>query len=152
MLLKVVLVVPGSLPKWARSDYLGHNDSGSQARCVDVGDGVESGASLFFAGIKTGGMDASAFPFALSVQRGRIVDLEEELKENSVRNRITFVNDLHRLGVIAMFLIGGIRGVPAGPSDSGRDDPGLTTHEFLSTPITATRQDRRLLFHKILPQ
>jgi hypothetical protein len=46
------------------------------------------------------------------------VDLEEDLKEIPVRSGVGVINDLHRLGVIAVVVVGGVRGFPSGPDVS----------------------------------
>ena len=87
MFLEIILVVLLSLPEWSGCDHLTNNSSGPQAGRIDIGDGVEGGTSLFFTGIEDGRTDVSPFFLALAVQRGRIVDLEEELQEIPVRKR-----------------------------------------------------------------
>jgi hypothetical protein len=56
-----------------------------QAGCIDVGNSVEGGEPLLFAGEEDGRTDASPYFVALSVHRRRIVDLEKERQEAPVQ-------------------------------------------------------------------
>ena len=143
--LQVILIVLLSLPERPCRGDLGHDLSRPEAGCFDVRDGIDSGQSLFFIGVEDGRTDVSPDLIALPVQRRRIVDLKEELEQIPVRKGVGVIDDLHRLGVIAEVVVGGARGLPAGISDSSRDDPGLAADQLLDAPIAATCQDRLLL-------
>jgi hypothetical protein len=47
MLLQIILLLLFGLPERPRRDHLRNDLSGPQAGCIDVGDGVEGGESLF---------------------------------------------------------------------------------------------------------
>src|SRR5262252_10037169 len=143
MLLQVILVVLLRLPELPCRCYLRHDFSGPEAGCIDVGDGVDSDESLPFIGVEDGRTDVAPYLIALPVYRRRIVDPEEELQQTPVRNGVGVIDDLHRLGVIAAVVVGGVRGFPTGISDSGRDHPGLMAYQLLGAPVAPTCQDCR---------
>src|ERR1700722_20218920 len=97
MLLQVILILLLRLPEGSSRDDLGHDLPGPQAGCIDVSDGVEGGESLLLGQVEDRRADVSPHFVALSVQRRRIMDLEEELQKSSVRGEIGVESDFDRL-------------------------------------------------------
>jgi hypothetical protein len=53
------------------------------------------------------------------------MDLEEELQKVAVGGLLRIEDDLDRLGVGSVVVVGGVRHVSAGVSDPGGDPPGV---------------------------
>jgi hypothetical protein len=86
-------------PERPRLSYLGDDLSGPEPRRFDVGDRVLCDAPLSFVEVEDRGAIAHAHVVALTVQRRRIVDLEEELEQVSIRGLLGVEDNLDRLGV-----------------------------------------------------
>jgi hypothetical protein len=78
--LEVVLVLGFGLPERSRWRDFGHHATRPQTRRVNVGDGVERDATLFVIDVEDGGSITRPTVITLSIHRGRIVNLEEELQ------------------------------------------------------------------------
>src|SRR5215470_7840398 len=81
---------------------------------------------------------------ALAVPGRRIVDLEEELQDVPVGGPPGIKDDLHRLGMARMVVIGRVLVLPAGVADAGGDHPITVAQQLLHSPETAPGEDRRL--------
>src|SRR5438445_1450862 len=86
---------------------------------------------------------------ALRVSAGRIVRLPEEVQQLRVGNLRRIELDQHRLGVAggpaAHFLVGRIRGLPAGVAYRRRDDTWDFAQPLLYAPETALSEDGQLV-------
>jgi hypothetical protein len=111
-------------PERPGGGHLGHDLRGPAARGVDVGDRLLGDAALLL--IETEDCRAIARPdvVALTVQRGRVVDLEEELEQLAVRGLLGIEDDLDRLRVPVMFAVGRVRNIAPGVADPGEMTPG----------------------------
>ena len=72
------------------------------------------------------------------------VDLEEELEDVPVGGPRGIEDDLDRLGVTRMVVVGRIVVLPAGVADAGGDDSVAVAQQFLRGPETAPGEDRGL--------
>src|SRR4051794_39030826 len=142
--LEVVLVLGLGLPEGDGLADLGHRLAGPQARGVDVGDRGLGDLALLVARIEDLGPVAGADVVALTVLGRRVVDLEEELEDVSVRDALGVEDDLHRLGVTGMVSVSRVVVVPAGVSDRGRDDSIAMAQQLLHAPEAARGKDRGL--------
>ena len=87
---------------------------------------------------------------ALAVERGRIVDLEEEFQQLAIADLGGIEDDLDRLGVGAVIAIGGVRHVAAGVADAGRDHARVAADQILHAPEAAAGQNRAFCRHLML--
>src|ERR1700761_607499 len=81
--LQIILMLWLRFPEIAGGRDFGHHLAGPQARGVDIGDGVFGDALLFLARVEDGGAIARASVIALTVDRARIVYLEEEFQQGA---------------------------------------------------------------------
>src|SRR5215472_7746288 len=145
--LQVVLVLGLGLPERPGGRHLGNHLAGPQAGGLDVGDGVLGGLLLRVAEVEDGRPVAGPDVVALPVQRGRVVDLEEELQQVPVGGLVRVEGDLDRLGVAVVVAVGGVRHVTAGVADPARDHAGELADEVLHAPETAAGEDGLLSRH-----
>jgi hypothetical protein len=73
---------------------------------------------------------------ALSVARGRIVDLEEELEDLPIGRSGAVKDDFDRLGVSAVVAIGGVLDLTAGVAHAGAEDAVALADQILHPPET----------------
>src|SRR4029453_13068477 len=104
-------------------------------------DRVLGDSALFLVEIEDRRAIARPDVVALTVQRRRIVNLEEELEQVSIRDLLGIEDDLDRLGVRAVVAVRRVRDVPARVPDSRRDDAGLLAEEILHSPKAAAGKD-----------
>jgi hypothetical protein len=149
--LQVVLVLGLGLPERPGGRHFGDHLPRPQAGGVDVGDRVLGGLLLRVAEIEDGRPVAGPDVVALAVQRGRVVDLEEELQQVPVGEPVRVEDDLDRLGVAAVVPVGRVRHVAAGVADPGRQDAGELADEILHAPETAAGEDGLFGRHDALP-
>ena len=82
--LQIILMLGLGLPKVARGRDLRHYLPRPKTGCVDIRDGVLGNPPLLLGRIEDGGPIAKSAIVPLPVQRRRIMDLEEELKELAI--------------------------------------------------------------------
>jgi len=97
--LQVVLVLGLGLPERPGRRHFGDHLARPETGGVDVGDGVLRRPLLRVAEVEDRRTVAGPDVVALPVQRGRVVDLEEELEQVPVGNLVRVEGDLDRLGV-----------------------------------------------------
>src|SRR3984957_13633848 len=144
VVLQVVLVLRLGLPERPRLGDLGDDLAGPESGGLDVGDGVLGDPSLLVIDVEDGRSIAHAHVVPLAVEGRRVMDLEEELEDLSVRGALGVKGDLDRLGVGAVVSIGGVRHVAAGITDPGREHARALADQVLHPPKTASGQDRLL--------
>src|SRR5262249_8495797 len=108
---------------------------------------------LLVAGVEDRGAVVGADVVHLAVDRRRIVDLKEELKDVAERGLLRVEDDLDRLRVAAGAGLGRIGNVPARPAGARGDHAALLAHEFLASPEASAGEDRGLgvLSHSVSP-
>src|SRR5215475_457703 len=141
VLFQVVLVLGLGLPEGPRGLNRGDHLARPQAGGVDVGDCVLGDLPLRVAGVEDGRPVAGPEVVALPVERGGVVDLEEELEQVPVGDLLRIEDDLDGLGVGAMVAVGGVRHVAAGVTDPGREHAGTLADEVLHSPEAPAGQD-----------
>src|SRR4029453_8612846 len=149
--LQVVLVLGLGLPERSGRRHLGDHLARPQAGGFDVGDRVLGGLLLRVGEVEDGRPVARSDVVALPVQRGRVVDLEEELEQVPVGDLARVEDDLDRFGVAAVVPVGRVGHVTPGVADPGRDHAGELADEILHPPNTAAGEDGPLGRHDALP-
>src|ERR1700677_4216807 len=149
--LQVVLVLRLSLPGRPRWCHLSGDLARPQTRGVDVGDRVLRGPPLLVAEVENGRPVAGPEIVSLPVQRGRVMDLEEELQQVPVGDLVRVEGDLDRLRVTMVAPVGRVRLVATGVADPGRDHAGELADEVLHAPEAAAGEDGLLGRHDALP-
>jgi hypothetical protein len=139
--LQVILMLGLRLPEGADGFHLRHDLARPKARCLHIRDRVERALPLRLVHIIDGGAVGHATIIALTVGRGRIVDLEEEFEDLAVADHRRIKDDLDPLGMGAVIAIGGIGDIAAGIAHPRRQDAGLVPDQFLHAPETAARQN-----------
>src|SRR5205814_1892970 len=142
--LEVVLMLGLGFPEGSSRHYFGHDPSGPAARGIDLSDCLLGDATLLVTDVENRGAIACPDVVALAVQGRRVVDLEEEFEELSVRDSLGIEDDLERLRVTVMVAVGRIRNVAAGVADPCRNDAGSLPKEILHSPETSSGKDRLL--------
>lgn len=77
------------------------------------------------------------------------MNLEEQFEQRPIVGLVAIVDDLDRLGMVAMVSIRRIRDSAAGIADAGGNDAGLFADQVLHAPETASRQNRAFFAHEI---
>ena len=95
-----------------RFDF-GHDFAGPEARCVDVGDGVERLKLLAFVEVIDSRAVGHAAIITLAQGRGWVVDLEEEFEQLAVAGFGRIKDDFDPFRMGAVVAVGGIRHVAA---------------------------------------
>src|SRR5918996_553729 len=118
---QVVLMLRLGLPEVAGRGYLGHHLARPESRRFDIGDRVLRDPLLLLARVEDGGAIAASDVVALTVQRGRIADLEEKLQKPPKSDGLGIKDDLDRLGMRSVIAVGRVRYVAARIADPRRD-------------------------------
>src|SRR5574337_221520 len=139
--LQVILVLRFGFPEIAGGRQFRHHLAGPQAGSVHVRDRVHGDAPLFVVQVEDRRTVAGAEVVALSVARGRVVDLEEKLQQPAVADHRRVENDLDRFGMVAVVAIGGVGYVAAGVTDARGNDAGLLADQVLHAPEAAAGED-----------
>src|SRR5437868_5162102 len=129
-------------PEWARLRHFGHDLSGPNPRGFDVRNGFARDALLFLAGAENRRTVAGSSIIALSVKRGRIMDLEKEFQELPIAQLLRVKNNLYGFSVSSVIPVRCIRHVAAGITDPGRDHTRVTAQQILHTPETTAGENR----------
>src|SRR4029453_3869354 len=109
---QVILVLGLSLPERTSRRNLSLEFTRPEPRRFHVGDGSFGDALLFVARIEDCRAVAKPDVVPLTISRGRIVNLEEELEQPPVTDFCRIENDLDGFGVGSVVVIGSIRHVP----------------------------------------
>src|SRR5690606_26087881 len=144
VLQEVVLVLGLGLPERAGRLDGRHGLARPQARRVHVGDRVASDLLLLRREREDGRAVAGPDVVALTVQRRRVVDLEEERQDVAVGRLRGIEDDLHRLGVAGMVAVRRMVVLTTGVTDPGLQHAGLAADEVLHAPEAPSSQDGRL--------
>src|ERR687898_2414252 len=142
--LDIVLMLGLSFPKRPGRRHLGDNPPRPKARRFNVGDRVVGHPVLFLVEIEDRRAIARPDVVALTVPRRRIVDLEEELQQVSIRDPHWVEDDLDRLGVRAVVAVRRVRDVAAGVAHPRRQNARSFPDEILHAPEAAAGKDRLL--------
>src|SRR6476620_845234 len=113
VLLQVELVLRLGLPERPSGRDLRDDPAGPQTGRVHVGDRVVGDPPLLISCVEDRRTVLGADFVHLAVQRRRIMDLEEELKDVAERGLLRVEDDLDGLGVGPGVGLGGVGGVPA---------------------------------------
>src|SRR6185437_16843974 len=81
---------------------------------------------------------------ALTIERRRVVDLEEELEQIAIRRLLRVEGDFDRFGMCAVISVCRVLDVATRVTHPGRDDAGLLAKEILHPPETASGENRLL--------
>src|SRR5690606_13560985 len=122
---QVILVLGLGLPERAGGLDRGDGLTRPQSGGVDVGDRVAGDALLLGGEREDRGAITGADVVSLPVQRGRVVDLEEEREDVPVRRLGRVEDDLHRFGVAGVVAVGGVRVIASGVFDARGQDAGV---------------------------
>ena len=140
----VLVVVLGAVEGFERDDlgddFVLPGVGGIELRDVGFGD-----ALLIVVGVEDGGAVGGADVGALAVERGGVVDGEEDAEELAVGEARGIVDDFDGLGVVGGFgadvvVVGGAGGA-AGVAGGGGDDAFDALEDGLRAPETAAGED-----------
>jgi hypothetical protein len=137
-------------PELARGRDLGHDLARPETGRLDVCNRVLCDPLLFVAHIEDRRAIARAQIIALAVERGRIVDLEEELQHGPEAGLGGIEGDLDRFGMTFMIAVGGILHRAAGVADTGGDHARLLADQILHAPEAASGQNCAFRCHSML--
>src|SRR5215469_9222230 len=146
---KVVLVFGLSFPELAGGHDLCDDLSWPETGRINVRDRIFGNALLLFARVENGRAVACANVVPLTIQSGRIMNLEEELQQIAVCDFRGVEDNLNRLGVTPMIPIGRVRHVSTRVSDPRRDDSVASPNQVLHSPKATTCQNGSFSFHPI---
>src|ERR687898_1965196 len=144
MPLEIILMLGLSFPERPGRRHLGDDPPRPEARRFNVGDRVVGDPALFLVVIEDRRAVARPDVVALTVQCRRIVDLEEELQQVSIRDLLRVEGDLDRLGVRAVVAVRRVRDVAAGVAHPRRPNALSFPDEILHAPEAAAGKDRLL--------
>src|SRR5215218_7176301 len=142
--LEIVLMLGLSFPERPGRRHLGDDLPGPEARRFNVGDRFVGHPALFLVEIEDRRAIARPDVVALTVPRRRIVDLEEELQQVSIRDPHWVEDDLDRLGVRAVLAVRRVRDVAAAVAHPRRQNARSFPDEILHAPAAAAGKDRLL--------
>src|SRR3546814_770927 len=132
--LEIVLVFRLRLPKVSCRRNFRNDALRPQAGRIDIGYRFFGRATLLVTRVEDRGTVARAAVVALTVQRRRIMDLEEKLEQIPIGRLVGVEDDLDRLSVGAMISVGRIRHVATGIADSGRKNAWPAPYQLLHSP------------------
>src|SRR5262245_34038726 len=148
---EVVLVLGLRFPEVVRGRDFGHDLAGPEAGGLDVGDRVLGDAALLVGRGEDRRTVARADVVALAVLRRRVMNLEEELEDLPEADLRGVVEDLDRLGVVAVVAVGRVRRVAARVADARLDHARILAEEVLHAPEAAAGEDRAFRRHGVPP-
>src|SRR5215469_12822860 len=148
--LEIILMLRLGFPELASGRDLCHHLAGPQPRRLDVGDRVVGNPLLLIAGIKNRRTIARAPIIALTVERGGIVDLEEELQHGPEARLCGIEDDLDRLGMAFVIAVSCILHRTASVANACRNHTGLLADQVLHAPETASGQNCAFRRHLML--
>src|ERR671912_98689 len=141
VVLEIVLVLRLGDPEFAGGRDLRHDPAWPQAGGVDIVDCPECPGTLRLGDIEDLRAIRASDIVALTIQRGRIVDLEEELQKVAIAGTCRVELDLDGLGVRSMVAIRRVRHIPARVPDPCVDYAGQLANQVLHAPEAAARKD-----------
>src|SRR5918995_1710556 len=132
--LEIVLVFRLGLPEFAGGRDLRHNAAWPQSGGVDIVDCLECLVTLRLGDIENLRAVRSSDIVALAIQRGRIVNLEEELQEVAIADAFRIELDLDGLSVRSMVAVGRVRHIAARVTNTCADYAGQLADQVLHAP------------------
>src|SRR5690242_12326878 len=126
IVLQIVLMFRFGFPKSTCRRDFSHHFTGPNPRCVDIGDGVICNSLLFVACVEDGGTIAGSPVVALAIQCGRVMNLEEELKQRPVTELVRIEDDFNCLGMSAVITVCRIGYVATRIADPCRNHTRIT--------------------------
>src|ERR671915_614103 len=132
--LEIVLVLRLGLPEFAGRRDLRHDTAWPQAGGVDIVDCPECLVTLRLGDIEDLRAVRSSDIVALAIQRGRVVNLEENLQKVAIADALRVELDLDGLGVRSMVAIGRVRHIAARVSYTCADYAGQLADQVLHAP------------------
>src|SRR3954452_8492743 len=145
--LEIILVLGLGFPEIADASDFGHRLAGPYSGGVDVGDRVLGNLLLLVVHIEDRRTIACPDIITLAVERGRIVDLEEELQQPAIADLSGIEDDFDRFGVTAMVAVGSVRDFAAGIADAGHEDARELADQVLHSPEASAVEDGALGVH-----
>src|SRR6478672_4659433 len=131
---QIILVLGLSLPERASGRNLSHDFTRPQPGSLHVGDCSFGDALLFVARIEDRRAIAEPHIMPLTIFRGRVVDLEEELEQPPIANFGGIKNDLDSFSVSSVITVGSVRDVSTGVPHPRRDHSVEPSNKVLHTP------------------
>src|SRR4029079_18212053 len=131
---EIVLMLRLGLPEVARRSDFGDDFSGPEPGRVDVGDGIRRNPTLRVVGVVDRRSIARPDVVALTVTRGRIVDLKEELENLPKADTCRIEQNLDGFGMRSVIAIGGIGRGTTGVPDTSGDHAVVSTKQILHAP------------------
>ena len=129
--LEIVLVLGLSRPEFAGGRDLRHNAAWPQAGGVDIVDCLQRLVTLRLGNVEDLRAIRSSGIVALTIQRGGIVNLEEELQKVAIADKCRGELDLDGLGVRSMVTIGCVRYIAARVTNTCADYAGPLADQVL---------------------
>ncbi len=130
------------LPKRPRRLHLGHHLARPDSARVHVGDGPQRRVALGVSGEVDARAVGQAKVVALPVQRGWVVDLEEEFQYLAERQSGGVKDHLDPFGMCPVVAVGGVGHIAAGIADAGGHHTGDAPDQILHPPKTPACQNR----------
>src|SRR5215467_9390911 len=112
--LEVILVLRLGFPKRTSRCHFGHHPIRPAARGIDIHDGVFCNPLLFVTHVKDSRTIARSDVVALTIQRGRVMNLKEEFQKLPVTELTRIKDNLDCFGVGSVISIGRVGYVSAG--------------------------------------
>src|SRR5215471_2827524 len=134
MSLQIVLMFRLGFPKSTGRREFSHHFTGPNPRRVDISDGVTCNSFLFVACVEDGGTIAGSPVVALAIQCGRVMNLEEELKQRPVTELVRNEDDFNCLGMSAVMTVGRIGYVATRIADPCRNHTKIAAQQVLHAP------------------
>src|SRR4026207_40754 len=107
----IILVLGLCLPHPPSRRDLGHDFTWPQPRGLYVGDCSFGNALLFVARVEDRRAIAEPHIISLTIFRGRVVNLEEELEQPPIANFAGIKNDLDSFGMSSVITVGSVRDI-----------------------------------------
>lgn len=135
--LQIVLMFWLGLPEWTGLRDFSHNLPGPQPGGLDLRDSVACNPLLFLARVENRRTIARSLIVSLTVQRGRVVDLEKEFQKLPITELLRVKNDLDRFGMCSVIAVRCIGDVATRIADTRRDYTRVPAQQILHTPEAA---------------
>jgi len=113
-----------------------------------VGDCSFGNALLFVARVEDRRAIAEPHIISLTIFRGRVVNLEEELEQPPIANFAGIKNDLDSFGMSSVITVGSVRDISTCVPHSRRDYAGEPSDKVLHAPEAATCEYGTFFFHR----
>src|SRR6185295_15354310 len=113
-----------------------------------VGDCSFGNALLFVARVEDRRAIAEPHIISLTIFRGRVVDLEEELEQPPIADFARIKNNLDRFGMSSVITVGSVGDVSTCVPHPRRDHAVEAANKVLHAPEAATCENGAFLFHR----